>query len=235
MTEHRIVSPEEWLATRQQLLVKEKELTRLRDELSRERRALPWERVDKTYVFAGDAGKETLAQLFAGRSQLVVYHFMYGPDVDVGCKSCSFWADGFNGVIAHLNARDVSLAAISRAPLQKLRAQAQRLGWSFKWVSSAGSDFNFDYQVSFPPEVLAGREAVYNYARQKISTADRPGVSVFFKDDEGSIFHTYSCYARGLDILNPAYHYLDLVPKGRDEEGLPYPMAWVKLHDLYGT
>lgn len=235
MTDHRIVSREEWIAARQRFLAKEKEFTRLRDQLSRERRDLPWERVDKPHVFESDAGKETLADLFAGRSQLVVYHFMYGPDWDVGCKSCSFWADNFNGIVAHLNQRDVSLVAISRAPLPKLQAFARRMGWTFKWVSSFGSDFNFDYQVSFSPEALAQGDVVYNYTKQKTSMTDLHGISVFFRDEDGSIFHTYSCYARGLDMLNTAYHYLDLVPKGRDEAGLPYTMAWVKLRDLYGT
>ena len=233
MTNHRVVSPEEWLGARRQLLEKEKAFTRLRDELSRERRELPWERVGKSYVFQTREGRETLADLFAGRSQLVVYHFMFAPDWDGGCKSCSFWADNFNGIICHLNQRDVSMVAISRAPLEKLEAFGERLGWSFKWASSAGNDFNFDYQVSFKPEQAA--QAMYNYANKAGSQSELPGISVFVKDPDGAIFHTYSCYARGLDMLNTAYHYLDLVPKGRDEADLPHSMAWVKYHDLYGT
>jgi predicted dithiol-disulfide oxidoreductase (DUF899 family) len=234
MTEHTIVTHEDWIAARRGLLAREKEFTRLRDELSRVRRELPWERVAKAYVFATSAGRQTLADLFEGRSQLVVYHFMFAPEWETGCKSCSFWADNFNGIVAHLKQRDVTLVAISRAPLEKLQAQARRLGWTFKWVSSAGNDFNLDHQVSFTPEALARGESTYNYAPRKVSTPDLPGVSVFFKDMDGTIYHTYSAYSRGIDILNTAYNYLDLVPKGRDEAGLPHPMAWVKLRDLYG-
>jgi len=234
MTEHQIVNRAEWTAARQQLLTAEKEFTRLRDELNRRRRELPWEPVDKSYVFEGESGKESLADLFDGRRQLVVYHFMYAPDWDIGCRGCSFWADNFNGIIPHLNARDVSFVAVSRAPLAKLHAQARRLGWTFKWVSSAGSDFNYDYQVSFTPETLADGEAVYNYARQKIGSSDMPGVSVFLKDADGRIYHTYSSYARGLDMLNTAYHYLDLVPKGRDEDGFAFSMEWLRHRDGYG-
>jgi predicted dithiol-disulfide oxidoreductase (DUF899 family) len=233
MTTHRVVSSGEWLSARRQLLEKEKAFTRLRDELSRERRELPWERVEKNYVFQTRDGRESLAELFAGRGQLIVYHFMYGPDWDGGCKSCSFWADNFNGVICHLNQRDVSMVAISRAPLEKLEAFRKRLGWNFKWASSAGNDFNFDYHVSFKPE-QAG-QAMYNFATYDASNEELPGISVFLKDASGSIYHTYSCYSRGLDMMNTAYHYLDLVPKGRDEAGLPHAMAWVKYHDLYGT
>jgi predicted dithiol-disulfide oxidoreductase (DUF899 family) len=232
MTTHRIVSPQEWLAARRQLLEKEKAFTRARDELSRERREQPWERVEKTYVFDTPGGRQTLADLFAGRSQLIVYHFMFGPDSEAGCKACSFWADNFNGIIPHLNQRDVSMVAVSRAPLEKLQAFRRRLGWTFKWASSAGSDFNFDYHVSFRPD-QAG--AQHNYASKTDSLSDHAGVSVFFKDESGSIFHTYSCYARGLDMLNTGYHYLDLVPKGLDEAGLPYTAAWMNYHDLYGT
>ena len=235
MVEHNIVSREEWVAARRRLLAKEKAFTRQRDELSRERRELPWERVDKAYLFESPAGQETLGDLFDGRSQLIVYHFMYAPNWDAGCKSCSFWADNFNGIIAHLNQRDVSFVAVSRAPLRKLEAQAKRLAWSFKWVSSGDGDFNYDYRVSFKPEGLVQGDVVYNYTKHKTSMTDLPGISVFFKAEDGDIFHTYSCYARGLDMLNAAYHYLDLVPKGRDEAELPYPMSWVKLRDLYGT
>jgi predicted dithiol-disulfide oxidoreductase (DUF899 family) len=232
MPDHQIVTHEEWIAARRRFLSKEKELTRLRDELSRERRELPWERVEKEYVFAGENGEETLAELFGNRSQLIVYHFMYAPDWEIGCRSCSFWADNFNGIIAHLGQRDVSMVAVSRAPLQKLQTQARQLGWTFKWVSSFGSDFNFDYGVSFSAETLARGEALYNYATQKMKSTELPGISVFFKDD-GQVFHTYSTYSRGLDMLNTAYHYLDIAPKGRDEDGLPFPMSWVRHRIAY--
>jgi predicted dithiol-disulfide oxidoreductase (DUF899 family) len=232
MADNRVVSHHEWLAARQELLTREKEFTRLRDELSRRRRELPWERVTKDYVFATKTGRRTLAELFDGRSQLIVQHLMFGPDWEAACKSCSFWADSFNGIVPHLEQRDVSFVAVSRAPLAKLQAFAQRLGWTFNWVSSAGNDFNFDYGVSFKPDDLEG-EIVYNYTRQKAQSSELPGVSVFAKDASGGIFHTYSCYGRGLDPLNSAYQLLDLVPKGRDEAGLPYPMAWVRLHDQY--
>jgi predicted dithiol-disulfide oxidoreductase (DUF899 family) len=232
MSEHQIASHEEWIAARRRFLEKEKDFTRLRDQLSRERRELPWEIVEKPYVFQGENGPETLADLFDGRSQLIVYHFMYDPDWDIGCKSCSFWADNFNGIIPHLNQRDVSMVAISRAPLQKLQSQARSLGWSFKWVSCADSDFNFDYNVSFSPADFARGEAYYNYAKQKPTRTDLPGVSVFLREP-GRILHTYSTFSRGIDMLNTAYHYLDLAPKGRDEEALPYPMAWVKHRVAY--
>jgi predicted dithiol-disulfide oxidoreductase (DUF899 family) len=230
----RIVSRDEWLEARRQLLAQEKDFTRQRDELSRQRRALPWVRIDKAYAFDGPNGRETLPALFDGRHQLVVYHFMFSPDWETGCKSCSFWADNFDGIVAHLNQRDVTFVAISRAPLPKLQAFATRMGWRFKWMSSSPCDFNFDFQVSFTPQDLAG-EVTYNFAMHKTSMSDLPGISVFYKDAEGTVFHTYSCYARGLDMLNAAYQVLDLVPKGRDEADLPYPMAWVQLRDQYGT
>jgi predicted dithiol-disulfide oxidoreductase (DUF899 family) len=232
MTQHQVVGHEEWIAARKRFLAKEKEFTHLRDTLSRERRELPWEQVTKEYVFEGDNGRETLAELFGKRSQLIVYHFMYDPDWDIGCKSCSFWADNFNGIVPHLAQRDVALVAVSRAPLPKLKAQAGRFGWTFKWASSFGSDFNFDYNVSFSPETLRRGEGLYNYAMQKVTGSELPGISVFFKDG-GQIFHSYSTYGRGLDMLNTAYHYLDLAPKGRDENGLPHPMAWVKHRIAY--
>lgn len=235
MDTHAVVSRESWIEARKRLLAKEKEFTRLRDALSRERRDLPWVRVDKTYVFDGPRGKETLGQLFAGRSQLIVYHFMFDPDWESGCKSCSFWADNFNRIVVHLNQRDVSLVAISRARLEKLRDFARRMGWSFEWLSSFGNDFNRDYGVSFTPEDLAGGEVIYNYAKRKTTMTELPGISVFFRDAGGDVFHTYSCYARGLDMLNGAYHFLDLTPKGRDEAGLPHTMSWVRLRDEYGA
>jgi len=229
----RVVGRDEWLKARKALLAAEKEFTQLRDELSRKRRELPWERVAKRYVFEGPAGRETLEALFDGRSQLIVYHFMLGPDWEVGCKSCSFWADHFDGMLPHLQARDTSFVAISQGPLEKLRAQAERLGWRFKWLSSQGSDFNFDYGVSFHSEDPAQAEDSYNYAPRTIASSELPGISVFVKDAGGAVFHSYSCYARGLDMMNGTYQYLDLTPKGRDEEGQPYTMAWVKLHDQY--
>jgi len=228
-----VVGHDEWLEARKQLLAREKEFTRARDELTRQRQALPWEPVENDYVFDGPNGNEALADLFDGRSQLIVYHFMFPPEDDVGCKSCSFWADNFNGITAHLRQRDVAFAAISRAPLAKLQAFAQRLGWTFKWVSSQGSDFNYDFEVSFQPEALARGEATYNFAKLQHASSDMPGISVFAKDENGAVFRTYSTFGRGLDMMNTAYQYLDLVPKGRDEGGLPHTMAWVKLRDLY--
>jgi predicted dithiol-disulfide oxidoreductase (DUF899 family) len=233
MTKHTVTSHQEWVAARQRLLAKEKEFLRLRDQLSSERRDLPWERVSKKYVFEGPKGRETLADLFEGRSQLIVYHFMFAPEWEAGCSGCSFWADSFNDVIPHLNARDVSLVAISRAPLQKLQKFAARMRWNFKWVSSAESDFNYDYHVSFKPEDLKRGTAVYNYKPLERQMTDMPGFSVFFRDG-GDLYYTYSTFARGLDPMNTAYQLLDLVPKGRDEAGLAFPMAWVELHDQYG-
>ena len=233
MSAHEIVDRTDWLEARRKLLAREKELTHLRDQLSAERRALPWVRVDKEYVFDGPDGRQTLSQLFAGRSQLVIYHFMFAPDWEKGCKSCSFWADNFNGITTHLEHRDVTFLAVSRAPLAKLQAFARRLGWNFKWVSSAGSDFNFDYHVSFSPEQRSRGDATYNYAPLRYPEPEMPGISVFTHDASGAVFHTYSCYARGLDMMNTAYHYLDLVPKGRDEDNLPGTMAWLKIRDEY--
>ena len=231
MANHQVVSHKEWIAARQTLLVKEKEFTRLRDRLSQERRNLPWEAVTKTYVFEGLHGKQTLSELFDGRSQLIVYHFMFAPEWDAGCKHCSFWADNFNGIIVHLNHRDVTMVGVSRAPYSKLTAYQKRMGWTFKWVSSLETDFNFDYHVSFMPEEGSKNEAFYNYTLQDPDSSDREGVSVFYKDSTGQVFHTYSAYARGIDMVNVAYHYLDLVPKGRDE-GDKGP-SWLRRHDEY--
>jgi predicted dithiol-disulfide oxidoreductase (DUF899 family) len=231
--DHQVVSREEWLSARTALLAKEKEFTQLRDELSRQRRALPWEKVDKPYVFDGPNGKETLAELFEQRSQLIVYHFMFPPEDDEGCPHCSFWADSFNGSSVHLPHRDVSFVAISRAPFAKIELFKQRMGWSFKWLSSFQSDFNFDYQASFTPEEVKSEAAFFNYARTDPGMMDRESISVFYKDESGAIFHTYSCYARGIDMMNATYQYLDLVPKGRDEQGLEEPQAWVRYHDRY--
>jgi predicted dithiol-disulfide oxidoreductase (DUF899 family) len=201
---NNIASREAWLIARKQLLSKEKAFTRLRDQLSAERRALPWVKVEKDYVFDGPNGKERLSDLFAGRSQLIVYHFMFGPDWQEGCPSCSFWADSYNGIVAHLQQRDVTLVAISRASLEKLEAYKRRMGWSFKWMSSLNNDFNRDYHISFTPEEQRSEAAIYNYKPCGFGGSEAPGVSVFVKDDAGNVFHTYSCYARGLDALNSA-------------------------------
>jgi predicted dithiol-disulfide oxidoreductase (DUF899 family) len=233
MAEHAIVSHEEWLAARRKLLEEEKALTRQRDALSARRREMPWERVEKDYRFEGPSGTLSFGDLFAGRSQLLMYHFMLGPDWESGCKSCSFWADNYNGVDVHLAQRDVTLVAVSRAPYVNIEAFKKRMGWSFAWFSSFGSDFNYDFQVSFHPDDIAKGSVFYNYALQKISMGELPGISVFARDDKGKIFHSYSCYQRGLDMLNGAYHLLDLVPKGRDEGGLAFSMSWVRHHDRY--
>lgn len=230
---HIVVSHKEWLSARTALLAKEKEFTQLRDELSRQRRALPWERVDKQYTFDGPDGKETLADLFEKRSQLVVYHFMFNPEWNEGCKNCSFWADSFNSNDVHLNHRDVTFVAISRAPFSKIEPFRKRMGWSFKWVSSFHNDFNFDYQVSFTSEQARREATFYNYRATNLGNAERPGISVFYRNEDGVIFHTYSCYARGIDMMNVTYQYLDLVPKGRDEDSPEAPLAWVRYHDSY--
>ena len=233
LADRPIVSDAEWLDARRQLLDKEKEFTRLRDELSRQRRELPWRRVEADYVFEGERGPVALSELFGPHSQLMIYHFMFGPDWDAGCPSCSFWADNFNGIVQHLAHRDVAFAAVSRAPWPRLRDYRARMGWSFPWVSSAANDFNFDYHVSFRPEQEDG-EIVYNYRAGPWRGDESPGLSVFHKNDAGQISHTYSCYARGLDMLNGAYHFLDLAPKGRDEAGLEWPQQWVRRRDEYG-
>jgi len=229
--DHDVVSPAEWTAARLELLAKEKAFTTLRDELSAARRALPWEAVTQDYSFATEEGARTLAELFDGRSQLIVYHFMFGPDWKAGCPSCSFWADSFDRNVVHLAHRDATMIAVSRAPLDKLLAYKRRMGWSFKWVSSGGSPFNFDYQVSFTPEEMANKDALYNYQRRAPPASELVGVSVFFKDAEGRVFHTYSAYSRGVDILNAAYNYMDLLPKGRDEGGRG--QFWVRRRDEY--
>lgn len=233
MENRRIVSREEWLVARKRHLKREKDFTKLRDELSSERRDLPWVELDKSYSFHTESGRKTLADLFGNHSQLLVYHFMFGPDWDEGCKSCSFWADNYDGTAVHLSHRDVGFVAVSIAPLPKLLDYRERMGWSFDWVSSEGSDFNRDFQVSFTAEEMEKGETVYNYETRPFPSEEAPGVSVFYKDGNGSVFHTYSCYARGLDMLNGAYHLLDLVPKGRDEQDLAYSMAWLRHHDRY--
>jgi predicted dithiol-disulfide oxidoreductase (DUF899 family) len=235
MTQHAVVSREEWIEARKAHLAREKEFTRLRDQLSAERRALPWVRVDKTYVFEGPEGKVTLADLFGGRRQLIVYHFMFGPGWEEGCPSCSFLADHIDGAAVHLAQRDVTLVAVSRAPLPRIEAFKKRMGWRFPWVSSHGTDFNFVYHVSFTKDQMAKGAVEYNFAPREFPSEEAPGLSVFEKDEHGEIFHTYSAYARGLDLLVGAYNYLDLTPRGRDEGRLAFTMAWVRHHDRYGA
>jgi len=230
---HNVTSHAEWLEARKELLVKEKEFTRLRDELSRQRRSLPWERVEKQYVFDGPNGKLTMADLFDGRGQLIVYHFMLGPGWQEGCKSCSFLADHFDGATMHLANRDTTLAVVSHATMPEIEAFKNRMGWKFRWVSSFGSEFNYDYHVSFKAEEQASGKVYYNYGFGEFPCEEGPGLSVFVKDGAGDIFHTYSTYARGLDILVGAYNFLDFVPKGRDEDGLAFTMSWVRHHDRY--
>jgi predicted dithiol-disulfide oxidoreductase (DUF899 family) len=234
MQPHKIVSHDEWVAARKAYLAEEKAFSRARDGLSKKRRELPWEKVEKNYVFDGPNGKETLGNLFGGKSQLIVYHFMLGPGWEAGCPSCSLIADHFDGAVVHLAQRDISFVAISRAPLAEIEKFKARMGWHFKWVSSFGTDFNVDYQVSVTPQEKAGGAVMYNYELIKSFPSDeRPGASVFFKNDAGEVFHTYSTYGRGLDILIGAYNFIDLAPKGRDEGGLAYSMAWVRHHDRY--
>jgi predicted dithiol-disulfide oxidoreductase (DUF899 family) len=230
----QVTSHDEWLAARKAFLAKEKEFTRLRDELSSQRRQLPWEKVEKRYLFDGPKGKESLADLFDGRSQLMIYHFMLAPGWNEGCRGCSYLADHFDGPSIHLAHRDVTLAATSRAPIAEIEAFKKRMGWKFHWVSSFGNDFNYDYQVSFRPDERVSGKVNYNYSLIDFPSDEGPGLSVFFKDGEGDIFHTYSSYARGLDILVGAYNFLDLAPKGRDEDGLTHSMAWLRHHDKYG-
>src|SRR6266566_7164336 len=228
----RIVSEREWLVARNDLLTREKELTRLRDEVSRHRRELPWVKIDKEYVFDGADGRETLTDLFDGRSQLIVYHFMLGPGWEEGCKSCSYLADHLDGANWHLPHRDVTFVVVSRAPLSEIERFKKRMGWRFKWVSSHGNDFNFDYHVSATEDDQAKGKMHYNYKTQEVVSDELPGLSVFYKDENGDRFHTYSTYARGLDILVGAYNLLDLVPKGRDENP-DSTMDWVRRHDEY--
>jgi len=228
----RIVSPRQWLAARRRLLEREKKLTRLRDELSARRRQLPWVKVEQDYSFDSPEGPVSLADLFAGRRQLLVQHFMFGPGWEEGCKSCSFMMDHFNPIVVHLAARDVSFAAISHAPLAEILPFKQRMGWDINWVSSQGSSFNFDFHVSFKPEEAAAGEVYYNYKRQAFPFEEAPGISVFARQG-GAIYHTYSTYGRGVEVVMSTYNLLDLVPKGRDEGGLEYEMEWIRYHDRY--
>lgn len=233
MTEHKIVDREAWVTARLELLEKEKTFTRERDALSAMRRELPWVKVDKSYAFETASGEKSLGDLFAGRSQLLVYHFMLGPDWEQGCKSCSFWADNFDGIDVHLAHRDVTFFTISSAPLAKIEPFKSRMGWSFDWVSSAPSDFNSDFNVSFEKADIAAGNANYNYKPMTFEMDEMAGISAFARAENGDVYHTYSTYGRGLDLLNGAYNYLDLVSKGRDEEGLEHSMSWLRHHDSY--
>ncbi len=228
--ENKVVSPGEWRAQRIELLKKEKEFSKLRDELSHERRALPWVKLDKPYRFTTSEGEKSLAELFGSNSQLVVYHFMFGPQSENPCKMCSFWADNFDGLSGHLHQRDTTFLAISRGQLEKLQAFKQRMGWTFEWVSSMNSDFNTDFHVTLP----GGQTNEYNYKKFEMEKdVERPGISVFYKNENDTVYHTYSCYGRELETFNTVYRYLDIVPKGRDEAELPFSMAWVDYHDQY--
>jgi predicted dithiol-disulfide oxidoreductase (DUF899 family) len=231
--EHPVVSREQWRAARIALLAREKQLTRLQDEIARERRALPWVRVDKDYVFDAPEGPRTLGELFDGRSQLLVQHFMFAPGWEQGCKSCSFMADHNDGANLHLAQRDVTLVAISRAPLADIERFRQRMGWKFRWVSSNGTDFNHDFGVNFTPGEMASGQVDYNYQRQRFPHEEAPGISVFFRNQAGEVFHTYSRFGRGVEVMMHTYPLLELTPKGRDEDALDYPMAWVRHHDRY--
>jgi predicted dithiol-disulfide oxidoreductase (DUF899 family) len=231
--QHAIVSQAEWLAARKALLAKEKEFTRTRDALSAQRRELPWVKVDESYVFDTPDGPRSLADLFGGNSQLLIYHFMLGPDWVQGCPSCSFLADHFDGANIHLAQRDVTLLAVSRAPLAEIEAYKKRMGWRFPWVSSYGTDFNRDFRVSFDQGEVDAEAMNYNYGTVAVNSTELPGLSAFIRNDKGEVFHTYSAYARGLDMLVGAYNFLDLAPKGRDEDALPWTMAWVRRHDEY--
>ncbi len=227
MKNQPVVSHEEWVRAREALLVEEKAHMRHADELARKRRELPWEKVEKTYTFEGPLGKATLADLFGKHSQLIVYHFMFAPEDDAGCKHCSFWADNFSGIEIHLAHRDAAFVAISRAPVAKIEAFERRMGWKFPWWSSGKTDFNYDFQVSFKDPATA----VYNYRREDPGFTDREGISIFFKDKHGDVFHTYSSFARGIEAVNGAYMFMDMLPKGRDEGG--EPQFWVRYHDRY--
>jgi predicted dithiol-disulfide oxidoreductase (DUF899 family) len=230
---HPIVSREDWLAQRRALLEREKALTHQRDQIARERRALPWVRIDKAYVFDTPAGRRTLAELFDGRRQLMVQHFMLAPGWEEGCKSCSFMADHLVGAQIHLEQRDLAVTLVSRAPLAEIERFRQRMGWNFKWVSSHGSDFNTDLGVSFPPESRAGGEVFYNYRMTAFPKEEAPGISFFYKDDAGQVFHTYSTFGRGVEAMMMTYDMLDMAPLGRGEEHDAYGMQWVRHHDRY--
>jgi predicted dithiol-disulfide oxidoreductase (DUF899 family) len=229
-----VVSRAEWLEARKKLLLVEKSYSRQGDALAAERRNLPWVRVEKDYVFEAPGGNQRLADLFDGRSQLIVQHFMFGPGWKEGCPSCSYMADHVGGALVHLAHRDVMFVAVSRVPLTEIEAFKKRMGWGFTWVSSTGNDFNFDYGVSFTEEEMAKGKVNYNYRMEDFPSEEAPGLSVFYRDDAGDVFHTYSTYGRGVEVMMGTFRLLDLVPKGRDEVGLPHTMAWVRHHDKYG-
>lgn len=233
MKRPNIVDQAEWRNARKQLLVKEKALTRMHDELARERAELPWVRVDKPYLFDSNEGKRSLAQLFGDKSQLVIYHFMFGPSWEEGCPSCSILADHVDPSLVHVAQRDVAFCAVSRAPLARIAPFQQRMGWRFSWVSSYESDFNYDFEVSFRPQEGGSKPKSYNYESSDFPSEEAPGLSVFFREPDGTVYHTYSSFGRGPEALIGAYAFLDIVPKGRDESGLPFPMAWVRHHDRY--
>ncbi len=233
MDHPKVVSHDEACAARGAFLLEEKQFTKARDELARKRRALPWTRVEKTYVFDTVRGPQSLADLFSGRSQLIVQHFMFAPEWSEGCVGCSFGADSVDGALPHVQARDASFVAVSRAPLEKLLRYRKRMGWTFDWVSSGGNDFNYDFGVAFRPDDIAAGRATYNHRPLTFEASDLPGISVFFKDAAGEIFHTYSTFARGPEMMITAYMYIDLLPKGRDEEGLANPPSWWRRHDEY--
>ena len=231
--DHPVVPKDRWLAERKALLVREKELTRLSDQIARERRALPWVRIEKNYVFDAPQGRRMLAELFENRRQLMVQHFMLGPGWEQGCPSCSFMADHTDGMNLHLAQRNVALVAVSRAPLVEIERFRQRMGWQFKWVSSFGTDFNHDFGVSFTPEQRATGTVSYNYGVQPFESEEMPGISVFYKGEAGEVFHTYSAYRRGVEAMMGTYELLDLTPMGRDEDKLSFSMAWIRHHDRY--
>jgi len=231
MVNHKIVSRQKWLKARKALLIKEKKFTRAGDQIAQDRQNLPWVKVDQEYVFNGPNGRETLEQLFGKKSQLIVYHFMFGPKWKDGCPHCSFWADHYDAMLPHLGARDTSFAVISRASFAEIKPFKKRMGWGFKWVSSNRNNFNYDYNVSFTSEDIKNKRVFYNYVTGDMPMTDREGISIFFKDKKGDIFHTYSTFARGIEIVNTTYRFLDLLPKGRDEQGRG--QFWVRYHDKY--
>jgi predicted dithiol-disulfide oxidoreductase (DUF899 family) len=230
--EHKVVSPTVWLAARKRLLAKEKKFSKLRDQLNRQRRELPWVKVDQEYVFDGPDGPKTLAELFGDKSQLIVYHFMFGPGWGDGCPHCSFWADHYDSVKVHLGQRDTALVVVSRAPWPEIEPFKKRMGWQFPWLSSNRNNFNFDLHVSFTPEEIRSGKIFYNYAPLAMDIDEREGVSAFYQDKQGNIYHTYSSYARGIDLLNTTYNFLDLTAKGRDENP-DQSQDWVRYHDQY--
>jgi predicted dithiol-disulfide oxidoreductase (DUF899 family) len=228
----KVVTQNQWLAARKKLLVKEKKFSKLRDELNLQRRELPWVKIEKEYIFDGPGGRETLEELFDGKSQLIIYHFMFGPGWGEGCPHCSFWADHYDSVHFHLGRRDTAFAVVSRAPWKEIAPFKKRMGWQFNWVSSFGTDFNFDFNVSFTPEQIKSGVLPYNYGRIKMKIDELQGVSAFYRDRHGDIYHTYSSYARGIDLMNTTYNFLDLTTKGRDENP-DAPQDWVRYHDKY--